>query len=102
MADFSAVVSGLPQTSPYGDNNNGKYKSRKSGSGWCTEDVKSTMTVIGVWIGVMLFAAFLIAIWVKREDLDATTRATVGMHDDTIRLKQVPRERERGTKKEYN
>ena len=81
--DFYGGLADLP------DADNGKRKKHGDHGQWCCSDhTLNVIKTVGVVVGVFLFGGLLIALVAKKDDLDATTRATVGMHDDTIQMKQ--------------
>lgn len=52
--------------------------------GWYTEMFIAFM----VFVGVLLFGLFLLGIYVSKDGLDATSKATVAMHDETVKMKK--------------
>jgi hypothetical protein len=80
--DFYGTLDGMPDTS------DGKRKRDKDGQFCLSDHTLNIIQTVAVVVLGLAFCGLLIGILSKKEDLDATTRATVGMHDDTIKLRQ--------------
>jgi hypothetical protein len=77
----------LPQLRGEGDDDTGKYGSGKKCGGKCGPQWRLTAILVVLIFGVGAFVALEIAIVAKGDQLEATSKATVSMHDETTQMK---------------
>lgn len=73
-----------------GGTTKGNPRGRSSSSGGCCGAVAvERWTLLFVIVIAGMFAGFMLGLFLSREDLQATSKATVAMHDETIQTKET-------------
>lgn len=71
-----------------GGGSKGHPKSR-AGGGCCSPSAVDKWTLLFVILIAGMFTGFMLGLFLSREDLQATSKATVAMHDETIETKET-------------